>query len=67
MKKYIEKMEIEKKELEGKIARAEKVLESSPFDLDETGRHLLEKQVQAMKVYLDILEQRIRYERSVGK
>ena len=63
MKKYIEKMQNEKKDLEGKITRAEKVLESSPFDLDETGRHLLEKQVQAMKVYLDFLEQRIQYEK----
>ena len=62
MKKYIEKMQTEKADLEGKIAKAEKVLESSPFDLDETGRHLLEKQVQAMKVYLDFLEQRIHYE-----
>lgn len=62
MKKYIEKIQNEKKELEGKISRAEKVLETSPFDLDETGRHLLEKQVQAMKIYLDILEQRILYE-----
>ena len=62
MKKYIEKMQTEKADLEGKIARAEKVLVSSPFDLDETGRHLLEKQVQAMKVYLDFLEQRIQYE-----
>ena len=63
MKKYIEKMQTEKAGLEGKIAKAEKVLESSPFDLDETGRHLLEKQVQAMKVYLDFLEQRIQYEK----
>ena len=63
MKKYIEKMQNEKADLEGKIARAEKVLESNPFDLDETGRHLLEKQVQAMKVYLDFLEQRIQYEK----
>ena len=62
MKKYIEKMQIEKTELEGKIARAEKVLESSPFDLDEMGKHLLEKQVQAMKVYSDVLHQRINYE-----
>ena len=62
MKQFIEKMKNEKKDLEGKIARAEKVLESNPFDLDETGRHLLEKQVQAMKVYLDVLEQRILYE-----
>ena len=63
MKKYIDKMQTEKADLQGKIARAEKVLESNPFDLDETGRHLLEKQVQAMKVYLDFLEQRIQYEK----
>ena len=56
-------MQNEKADLEGKIARAEKVLESNPFDLDETGRHLLEKQMQAMKVYLDFLEQRIQYEK----
>ena len=55
-------MQAEKADLQGKIAKAEKVLESNPFNLDETGRHLLEKQVQAMKVYLDFLEQRIQYE-----
>lgn len=63
MKQYIEKMINEKSELEGKIARAEKVIATNPFDLDEMGRHLLEKQVQAMKVYCDILAQRIEYER----
>ena len=62
MKQYIEKMQTEKKDLEGKIAKCEKVLASNPFDLDETGKHLLEKQVGAMKIYLDILEQRISYE-----
>lgn len=62
MKKYIEKMQIEKKGLEGKIARAEKVIATNPFDLDDTGKHLLEKQVGAMKMYLDFLEQRIHYE-----
>ena len=62
MKKYIEKMQTEKTELEGKITKCEKVLSTDPFDLDETGKHLLEKQMQAMKIYLDILEQRIKYE-----
>ena len=62
MKKYIEKMQIEKKDLEGKIARAEKLLESNPFDLDETGRKLLESQIRYMKGYLDFLDQRIHYE-----
>ena len=62
MKQYVEKMVNEKKDLEGKIARNEKLLATDPFDLDDTGKHLLEKQVGAMKVYLDILEQRILYE-----
>ena len=39
MKKYIEKMQTEKTELEGKIAKCEKVLATDPFDLDETGKH----------------------------
>lgn len=43
MKQYIEKMINEKQDLEGKIARAEKVIAKNPFDLDEMGRHLLEK------------------------
>ena len=62
MKKYIEKMQIEKKDLEGKIARAEKLLERNPFDLDETGRKLLESQIRYMKGCLDFLDQRIHYE-----
>lgn len=56
---------MKKKDLEGKIAKDEKLLATDPYDLDETGKHLLEKQVGAMKVYCDILEQRIKYE--VGK
>lgn len=62
MKQYIEKMVNEKKDLEGKIEKDEKLLATDPYDLDETGKHLLEKQVGAMKVYRDILEQRIKYE-----
>lgn len=65
MKQYIERMINEKQELECKIARAEKVIATNPFDLDEMSRHLLEKQVQAMKAYSDVLHQRIKYE--VGK
>ena len=62
MKQYIEKMVNEKKDLEGKIAKDEKLLATDPYDLDETGKHLLKKQVGAMKAYRDILEQRIKYE-----
>lgn len=63
MKQYIEKMVEEQKELHRKIVKAENVISGNPLDLDEMGRHLLEKQVQAMKVYCDILAQRIEYER----
>ena len=55
-------MQTEKADLEGKIARAEKVLESNPFDLHDTGRKLLGSQIRYMKGYLDFLEQRIEYE-----
>ena len=62
MKQYIERMINEKKELEGRIGKAEKAIASNPFDMDETSKHLLGKQVDAMKVYADILDQRIKYE-----
>jgi len=52
----------EETELNRKIVKAENVLSGNPFDLDDTGKHLLEKQVGAMKMYLDFLEQRIHYE-----
>lgn len=62
MKKYILKMIDEETELNRKIVKAEKVLEGNPYGIDEMGKHLLEKQVQAMKVYSDVLHQRINYE-----
>lgn len=62
MKKYILKMIDEETELNRKIVKAEKVLEGNPYGIDEMGKHLLEKQVQAMKVYKEILEERIKYE-----
>ena len=65
MQKYIEKMKIEKEELDSRIARAEKAIENPPYGSDSTGIDLLKKQVRAMRVYQEILQQRIEYE--VGK
>lgn len=62
MKKYLERMLIEKKELDGRIQRAEKAIENPPYDSDEKGIELLKKQVESMKVYSQILHERIIYE-----
>lgn len=65
MQKYIERMKIEKTELDGRINKAEKAIENPPFDSDAVGIDLLKKQVRTMRVYQEILQQRIDYE--VGK
>ena len=65
MQKYIERMKIEKEELDGRINRAEKAIENPPYGSDNVGIDLLKKQVRAMRVYQEILQQRIEYE--VGK
>ena len=65
MQKYIEKMKTEKLELDGRINRAEKAIENPPYGSDNFGIDLLKKQVRAMRVYQEILQQRIEYE--VGK
>ena len=62
MKQYVERMVREKEELEGKIKKEKKALESNPFDMTETGRFLLEKQVKAMESYLEALTERLVYE-----
>lgn len=66
MKQFIEKMEAEAKELDCRIVKAKQVLLTQPFGTDEMGMHLLDKQVQAMSVYSDILHQRIEYEKKRG-
>ena len=63
MKQYIEKMEAEKVDLENRINKAIKLLQNPPYDIDDFGLHLLSKQIDAMKVYNDILAERIKYER----
>lgn len=62
MQKYIERMRIELSELEGKINRAEKAIETPPYGSDEKGIELLKKQVTAMRAYREILKERIDYE-----
>ena len=62
MQKYIERMKIEKTELEGRISKAEKAIEKPPYGSDLNGIELLKQQVRAMRVYLEVLEKRIKYE-----
>lgn len=62
MQKYIEKMKTEKTELDGRIRQAEKVISNPPYDSDANGIDLLKEQVRAMRVYQEILDQRIKYE-----
>ena len=65
MQKYIEKMKIEKAELDGRITRAEQAIVNPPYGADCVSIDLLQKQVRAMRVYQEILQKRIEYE--VGK
>ena len=65
MRKYIEKMKIEKTELDARINKAEKAIVNQPYGTDCVSIDLLQKQVRAMRVYQEILQQRIEYE--VGK
>ncbi len=62
MQKYIEKMKTELEELNGRINRAEKAIDNSPYGSDTAGIDLLKKQVRAMRVYQEVLKQRIDYE-----
>ena len=62
MQKYIERMIEEKKELTGRINRVSKAVETPPFGSDKHGLSLLAKQIEVMKSYENILEERIDYE-----
>ena len=62
MQKYIESMKIELTELTGRINRAEKAIDNPPYGSDTNGIDLLKKQVRAMRVYQEVLKQRIDYE-----
>jgi hypothetical protein len=62
MQAYIKKMITERDDLKGKVSRAKKVIENPPFDSDAEGLKLLSLQVSHMEKYLEVLEQRIKYE-----
>ena len=62
MPKYIERMKTEKTELDGKISRARKTIETPPFGSDVEGLRLLGLQITAMEEYSRILGKRIEYE-----
>lgn len=65
MQEFLKRMCIEKDDLEGKIRKAKKALETPPFGIDSEGISLLKKQLAAMENYLDCLKRRISYE--IGK
>ncbi len=62
MKQFIERMKVELKELQGRIGRAEKAVETLPYGADKTSIDLLKAQIQYMQGYASFLEQRIEYE-----
>lgn len=62
MKLYVERMIKERDDLKVRIKKAKNALENNPFDMTETGKELLTKQVKTMESYLAILNQRIEYE-----
>lgn len=64
MRKYIERLFVEKNDLEGKIRKAKKVIKVPPYDMDKTQRMLLIEQLKIMEDYLSCLNERIEYEKS---
>lgn len=62
MKEYLNRMKVENEELGNRINKAIKLLQNPPYDIDDFGLHLLSKQIDAMKVYKEVLEERIKYE-----
>ena len=65
MEQFIIRMEREKEDLEGKIKRANNaLLKSEEIHLDKVQVALLEEQTEYMKKYLDVLNNRIAYEKN---
>ncbi len=62
MQEFIKRMITERDELKGKISKAKKAIENPPYGSDKEGMNLLALQLSHMEKYLDVLEQRIRYE-----
>ena len=66
MLQYIQRMETEKTDLEGKLKRAKAtLLKADEIRLDKTQAALLEKQIESMGEYLETLNLRIRYEKKI--
>lgn len=62
MKQYVEKIIQDKKLLEDKIKRTERVLLGEPYDMTDKSRELLFRQLVAMKDLLAIVNERVTYE-----
>ena len=59
MQKFVERMIEERKDLVGKIKKAENAIANNPFGVDKEDIELLTNQVKAMKEYLVWLEKRL--------
>jgi hypothetical protein len=62
MKLYVERMKAERENLAGKIKRAKKIVEDVPYGMDKTQILLLVEQIKAMEVYLNCIDERMKYE-----
>lgn len=66
MLQYIQRMETEKTDLEGKLKRAKAaLLKADEIRLDKTQSALLERQIEFMGKYLETLNLRIGYEKKI--
>lgn len=63
MQKYVERMFLEKKELDGRISRAKKAVENPPYGADSESIGLLKEQLGYMESYSAVLQKRIDKER----
>lgn len=66
MRKYVERMEQERKDVLSKISKAKKVIADPPFDIDKHQVLLLAKQVKVMDEYVSCLDERLEYEKLLG-
>lgn len=68
MEQFIVRMVREKEDLEGKLKRANNaLLKSEEIRLDKVQVALLEEQTEYMKKYLDVLNNRIAYEKKTSR
>lgn len=62
MQKFVERMQVEKADLVGKIKKAKAAIENPPYGMDKSGLDMLGAQVKAMEQYLYWLSERINKE-----